>query len=681
MTENLIFALDIGTRSVIGVVGRAERNGLHVLAIERQEHETRAMVDGQIQNIDLVAQVAAAVRQRLEARVGQPLREVCVAAAGRSLKTQHAEYEIVLPAAQLIDAETVARLETEAINRAEQAFEEQENDNNRLYYLVGYSVTSYELDHYPMTSLLDHRGGQIKVSLIATFLPSEVVESLCMAMTKAGMQVTNLTLEPIAAMNLVIPPQLRLLNLALVDIGAGTSDIAISSGGSVIGYTMATIAGDEITEAIMKQYLLDFDTAERIKLQMSSEETIHFSDILGIEHTVSVSELEQVTDSAAAALGKEICDCVRALNEKAPSAIFLVGGGSQLPKLRQYVEQELQMDATRVAVGGSNFKVLVTAEDDGLDLCNPELVTPLGIAFSAAQNMTAGGLHVTINGKRANLFRSDQLSIRDVLMMNGYRYRDFIGRSGASIAFTLDGRRQVIRGTQSQPAELVCNGQPAALSDRVRAGDTIVFVPAMSGSDACATVIDVVPGLSNETIELDGKDIHIGLIVCRDGVRLDANTPIVNGDVLETIHVQSMEQLICVYDLHFPLWLNGTLCEQDVVLSPGDLVTTTQPEQSEIKPSVNPDQPADDPSFVPQSRMLSITLNDKPIQLTLDDTHKVYYLMDLLEYSQIDFDNLQSEVHLEVNGQEAMFQQPIMTGDQIRIYEKPRQMSIQEGKQ
>ena len=77
-------------------------------------------------------------------------------------------------------------------------------------------------------------------------------------MQKIDLDVASITLEPIAAINAAIPENLRLLNLVMVDIGAGTSDIAVCTGGSVIGYTMATVAGDEITEMLMKDYLVDF---------------------------------------------------------------------------------------------------------------------------------------------------------------------------------------------------------------------------------------------------------------------------------------------------------------------------------------------------------------------------------------------------------------------------------------
>lgn len=115
-------------------------------------------------------------------------------------------------------------------------------------------------------------------------------------MQKAGLEVASMTLEPIAALNAAIPADLRLLNLALVDIGAGTSDIAVCRDGSVVGYTMATVAGDEITEALMRACLVDFPTAEAMKLELGRSKSVSFTDILGLEQTLPAEELFSLLD-------------------------------------------------------------------------------------------------------------------------------------------------------------------------------------------------------------------------------------------------------------------------------------------------------------------------------------------------------------------------------------------------
>jgi len=88
-------------------------------------------------------------------------------------------------------------------------------------------VVNYFLDQEKIDILADQKGYEIGVEIIATFLPRIVLESMFTVLKKTGLEVSSLTLEPIAAINAIIPPDMRRLNLALVDIGAGTSDIAL----------------------------------------------------------------------------------------------------------------------------------------------------------------------------------------------------------------------------------------------------------------------------------------------------------------------------------------------------------------------------------------------------------------------------------------------------------------------
>ena len=64
--NDMVFALDIGTRSIIGMVGIVEENRVRIIAIEREEHAERAMIDGQIENIEKVSALADKVKKRLE---------------------------------------------------------------------------------------------------------------------------------------------------------------------------------------------------------------------------------------------------------------------------------------------------------------------------------------------------------------------------------------------------------------------------------------------------------------------------------------------------------------------------------------------------------------------------------------------------------------------------------------
>ncbi len=212
-----------------------------------------------------------------------------MAAAGRALRTERGEYCLELSAPEIVKGERISQLELEAVAAAERTLQDKEQEQRM--FLVGYTVTQLRLDHYPMTSLEGHTGQVLEAAVVATFLPSEVVDSLYAVMVEAGLEVASLTLEPIAALNAAIPEDIRLLNLALVDIGAGTTDIALCRDGGVVGYTMATVAGDEITEALMRACLVDYHTAERIKMQLGKGAPISFEDVVGVEQSCSDEEI------------------------------------------------------------------------------------------------------------------------------------------------------------------------------------------------------------------------------------------------------------------------------------------------------------------------------------------------------------------------------------------------------
>lgn len=535
LPDQAIFALDIGTRSIIGMVGVPDGDRIRIVAIDRADHTKRAMIDGQIEDIDQVAKIAGQVKDKLEKKLGCRLTKVCVAAAGRALRTESVTYEMELPKAQRIDAEAVSRLEAGAISEAENQFMEKEgNESDRQFYLVGYTVCKYYLDNYIISNLLDHHGRVLKADIIATFLPTEVVESLYASMRKIDLEVASLTLEPIAAINAAIPQNIRLLNLAMVDIGAGTSDIAVCRDGSVTGYTMAILAGDEITETIMREYLVDFDTAEKIKSEIDETEQLRFTDILGFEQIITRDAIFESIKQASSRLCEEISAKIVEANGGMPSAVFLAGGGSRLSGLKEGIVEHLQIDPKRVAVAGNNFKINAFSEDYDLD--NPEYATPLGIVISAGLNMINDSFRVILNDRPAKLFRSGTFTVMDILMMNGYNYQDMIGRSGQNLSVHVNGQRQMFYGEKAEPSVLKLNGKESQLSDQVNPGDKIEFVPASHGKNAFAQLSDIVKITGEKRVLLNGQEV-------------EGDPPLKSGDVIVVENLEpELEEEDMVFD-------------------------------------------------------------------------------------------------------------------------------------
>ena len=649
--KDIIFALDIGTRSIIGIVGKVEDERFQVLAIEREEHGKRAMLDGQIEDISQVAKVARHVTDRLEERLDCALERVCVAAAGRALRTEKGSYELEFPEVTHVTNDSIGRLESGAVAAAEAALGLNQ-DGRRRFYLVGYTVSSYHLDHYPMTTLRGHNGQLLEAEVVATFLPGEVVESLYSVMEAAGLEVASLTLEPIAALNAAIPADLRLLNLVLADIGAGTSDIAVCRDGAVVGYTMATIAGDEITEEIMRRYLVPFATAERMKMQLR-EQSVLYRDVLGLEHTVAGEQLQEVVRQPAQNLAQEIAQRVLSLNGAPPSALFLAGGGSKLDGLRALVAEALEMDENRVALAGNNYEM--TAFSDEYDLNDPELATPLGIAVSAGLGLISDSYRIMLNGRPAKLFRSGSLTVLELLMMNGYSSPDLLGRTGKNLSVTVDGQRVLFRGEPATPCVLTLNGKETAPSALVYAGDSIQFTPAVPGAPAQRTLKEVL-----------GGDFAGGVTV--NGRMADLDTQLNTGDQIATSsHPAPPPPPPPPKPPEEPRERPRPVRPEAVPVGPRPL--PREAVRAEARPAPPEQAPARrEPAPAPRAgKALQVVLNGRTLELPGKAEGGPYYVMDLLEQSEVDFEHLDRGVELKVNGAECAFTQELRPQDDVVI--------------
>lgn len=654
----LVFALDIGTRTIVGIIGEQIEDKFRILDIEVAEHYKRAMIDGQIEDIEQVAKVAKAVREALEKRNKIKLSRVSIAAAGRALKTSRAVAEFDVSGFDSISEEHVKSMEIEAVQKAQALIDKQGGDET-LFYCVGHTVVRYELDDYKLSKLDGHKGSKATVEVIAAFLPSPVVESLYAVMDRVGLEVSSMTLEPIAAMNVIIPPEIRLINIALVDIGAGTSDIAVARDGAIVAYGMATVAGDEITEEIVKTLLVDFNMAESMK--QSEGENVLYRDIFGITHEITSEALYEKASASVNNLADMISSSVVEANGKEPQAVFLVGGGSRTKGLAELVAKQLSVDPSRVAVGSTDF--IKNLEYSGGKL-GPEFVTPIGIAVTEHINQGYDFSTITLNGEKIRVFNKKQLTVFELFTLAGIKSAQVIGRSGKSVAFTVNGVKKLVKGEILTPAEIRINNQPASLNSTVTQGDKVGFVPAVSGEDAHAKISEFVDitGIGAGTVEFGGEKHKIGTILKLNGMEIFEDREIQSGDEIEVSNIHTLGDLLSslqieMSDIYYSV--GGIRINDFYKLCDGDVISFGQG-KAEAVYAVEHTVSAAGAGF---GDNIEISLNGRLITLPAKADGSPYMFLELFNYTDIDVAERGVDLVLTLNGLPARFSDPLKSGD------------------
>lgn len=690
---NKVFGLDIGTRNIVGTVGYLTGDDeFNVVAQCVRQHETRAMLDGQIHDIGRVARTISAVKDELEEQIGEPLSEVCIAAAGRVLKTvtTHVEYEYAEET--VVSAEDIHTLNLLGIESAQDKLKEQ-NDTRYKFYCVGYSVMKYYLNDDLFISIEGHKANKIGEDIIVTFLPEDVVDGLYSAVGQAGLTVANMTLEPIAAINVAIPENFRMLNIALVDVGAGTSDISITKEGSIIAYGMIPYAGDELTELIVQHFLVDFKTAEAMKLASTTDREVTYEDIMSISHTIPAEEIWELVQPTVEKITTEVAAKIKELNgDKTVSACFVVGGGGKIHGFTEALAGKLDLPAERVALRGEEVLKEVNFEQEDIKK-DPLLVTPIGICLNYYEQKN-NFIMVRFNGERLKLYDNNRLTIVDAALQAGFPNDQLFPKRGTPINFTVNGAARIARGEAGEPAIVTLNGEPANINTPLVPNCEITIEPSTAGEDAVYTV-----GQLEEYHESSISAIVNGkVIVCPKFVQVNgslepASYEIKEGDEIETRNYYTVGQVAEFMDVEVDhdhdILVNNRVADFETLVYDNFSIDWTvlsfgvAPEsENRYNATVGEETPVsggatDDPAAMMQQEQPESTDNQTNIVVTVNGEavelmgKESYIFVDI--FDRITFDLTAGRgraIATLINGEEAEFSQPLHDGDRIDLYWK-----------
>ena len=663
-----VFGLDIGTRNVVGTVGyRTEDDKFIVTAQCVRQHETRAMLDGQIHDIGKVGRIIGQVKAELEAQLNEPLSDVCIAAAGRVLKTvtTHVEYEYAEES--IVTGEDIHTLDLLGIEKAQDILKEA-NDTQYKFYCVGYSVVKYFLNDEVFISLEDHKATKIGEDIIVTFLPEDVVDGLYSAVGQAGLTVANMTLEPIAAINVAIPENYRMLNIALVDVGAGTSDISVTKEGSIIAYGMIPYAGDEST----------------------TENEVTYEDIMSISHTIPSKEIWDLVEPTVDKITSEVAAKIMELNgDKTVSACFVVGGGGKIHGFTQMLAKRLDLPEERVALRGEEVLKEVVFEQEDIHK-DPLLVTPIGICLNYYEQRN-NFIMMKFNGERLKLYDNNRLTIVDAALQAGFPNDELFPKRGMPINFVVNGAARIARGEVGEPAIVTLNGRPANINTPLVPNCEVTIEPSTAGADAVYTIEQLEEyHESTLTVIINGKNVVCPKFVEVNGQLEPGSYEIKEGDVIEARNYYTVRQVAEFMDVEVDtdheVLVNNRLADFDTLVYENFTIDWTvlsfgvapEPENrynatisdtsSEVSAEDESQETKEEEAPKETEGSVTVMVNGESVTMTGKQN---YIFVDVFDWYSFDLSAGKGRaIATLVNGKEAEFSQPLANGDNIELYWK-----------
>lgn len=671
----LVFGLDIGTRSIVGTVGYREADVFYVEAQVTKEHETRAMLDGQIHDIGQVGKTIASVKKELEKKLGIRLSDVCIAAAGRVLRTVETKVTWDLDKERVITQDEIAGLTSMGMEQAYAQFQES-NDTGMKFYCVGNSVIRYYLNGYQIGNLENHKARSIGADIIATFLPDEVVDGLYKAVEIAGLKVANLTLEPIAAIEVAIPEMYRMLNIALVDVGAGTSDICITKDGCIIAYGMIPCAGDQLTEKIARECLVDFATAEKIKKGIKTRKTVDYKDIMGLSHKIEREAVLQMLDETVTDMTLQVSEKIKELNGgKSVSAVFIVGGGGKIAGYDTKLAKHLDILEERVALRGEEvMQRIIYREKTKKDSL---LVTPVGICLNYYEQ-TNSFIYVTFNEERIKLYDNNSLTVMTAAMHANFPNDGLFPKRGKEINYTINGVKKICRGELGEAAKILLNGEAADMNTPIRSNDVILVEESTAGKPAKLPLAKLPEFKSAISVTVNGSKILLPKFAMVGGEIKTQYYEVQDGDAVEMLNYYTVSQvkefMDVILDDSMAVYVNNELAGDDTqvydnftikwALKPAngtDLSAKDLPEESDAEETVKEDAREKNGNIA-----IGIIVNSKPVTLTGKPS---YIFVDVFDFIDFDLKNVQGKsVVTLIDGRNADFVEPLYEGAKIDIY-------------
>ncbi len=389
--QNIITSLDIGTDSIKGLIAIKKQNFSNFEILAQSQKVSFGIRKGAIIKPEEVSKNISFVLSNLEQQSGCKIEEVFINLNGSHIFCLPSHGSVIVSRAdQRISQEDIDRVIESA-----QAFSLPKNKEILEIFPIEYIVDGERKIKQP----LDMQGVRLEVEVLVVCVFSPYIKNLTDAVSESNVQIGDVTISPLASANAVLTPQQKELGVVLIDIGAGTTSIAVYNEGDLIYTTVIPVGSSLITEDIAVGFQTEIEIAEKLKKEFG---TCILSNLnKGKKDKIILKEYPDLSFSRKTlakiinARVSEIFDIVQKELKKncssflLPAGVVLTGGGAKIPKIVEIVKKELKLP-TRLG----NIKEFLDLEKD----ISMSVVCGLAIEGFNSKELDSDDDNIFING-------------------------------------------------------------------------------------------------------------------------------------------------------------------------------------------------------------------------------------------------------------------------------------------
>ncbi|MDD5396897.1 MAG: cell division FtsA domain-containing protein [Candidatus Moranbacteria bacterium] len=376
-------ALDIGTevaKALVFTIDDEKKVGV-VVGVGKERQKKGNMQSGAVSDISGVIETCqASISMALENAKIKKVKKAIVGIAGELVKgtTTMVHYERGNPDSR-IDFPELKNIIQKVQNKAYERIQEQiswETGQDIDVKLINAAIVDVRIDGYQVTNPVGFQGKDVSVSIFNAYAPMIHLGALQAIADELNIDLLSIAAEPYAVARSVDYDDALDFSAIFIDIGGGTTDIAVVRNGGLEGTKMFAFGGRAFTKKLAQELRIDFDEAEELKIKYSEGK---------LDANIS-SKIEQIlqSDCAVWLSGVELSLAEFAGSDVLPSRILLCGGGSGLPGIKNILlTQEWAQSLPFSKPPSVNYlqpRDVTRIVDQTGELRNPQDVTPMGLA-------------------------------------------------------------------------------------------------------------------------------------------------------------------------------------------------------------------------------------------------------------------------------------------------------------